>query len=185
MGITSLSLDRINRYIKPHSKILIVGCQNLYNEENYWQIAHGYFESLGHQVISIDICGCNGSVICDLREKHPFKPDNDLVLQHGTVEHIDGELYIPFLNLHNACKLNGIMIHENPRTENWPFHGQHYFTMEFYNHLGYEVLELCEEPAMSNTTDGWNVCAVLRKTSDKFLSEKQFKKVYEQYVFAK
>src|ERR1700676_5226296 len=112
MGITKLSLDRIERYIKPNSNILIVGCQNIYDNEHYGQIAHLYFESLGHDVISIDIAACQGASEADLRQDLGYKCEFDLVLQHGTVEHVDGSLYWPFRNIHEATKVGGTLTHK-------------------------------------------------------------------------
>lgn len=190
MGITTLSLERINKHLQPNSNILIIGCQNLYNAENYGQIAANYFRDLGHTVKDIDIYECNECQIADLRENWKASPEYDLVLQHGTVEHIDGGLYEPLKNLHESCKAGGIMIHENPKAGNWPGHGQHYFTKGFWSALAdvciYEVHELTEEPAMGNDTDGWNVCCVLRKSSDsKFITEEQFNKIYDQHIKSK
>lgn len=183
MGITQLSLDRINRHLKPNSKLLIIGCQNLYNAENYMEIAHPYFERLGHTVRSLDILGCNGSETMDLREDLGFEPEWDMVNDSGSKEHIDGDLYQPMLNIHNACKIGGVMVHENPRFAHWPLHGQHFFSMDFYKELGYEVLELCEEAAMGNFDTGMNVCAVLRKNNEKFMSKRTFDKLYKETIF--
>lgn len=185
MGITQSSLDRLNKYLQPNSNILIIGCQNLYNAENYGEIAAKYFRELGHAVKDIDIYECNECQIADLREDWNANPEFDFVFQHGTIEHIDGGLYIPLKNLHESCKIGGIMIHENPKTGNWPGHGQHYFTQDFWKGLGYEVLETSEEPAMGNVTDGWNVCAVLRKTNEVFIKKVKFKTLYNAHVFSK
>lgn len=182
MGITSTSLQRIDRYIKPNSNILIVGCQNIYSAENYGEIAQDYFRELGHTVKSIDIYACNGAEVADLREDLKFGAIYDLVLQHGTVEHVDGALYWPFKNIHEACKVGGIMIHENPETKSWPNHGQHYFDLDFYLEFcklcNYELLENTREAAMSNTVDGWNISAVIRKIGNsKFPTEDEFNKL--------
>lgn len=168
MGITQQSLNRIDRHLKPGSKILIIGCQNLYDAEHYGEIAHTYFKGLGHEVRSIDILGCQGSEAADLREELGFKAEYDQVWNHGSSEHVDGSLWQAFKNMHEACEIGGIMIHENPKTGSWPLHGHHYMTEKFYNALAvlceYELLEVTSEAAMGNTLDGWNVCAVLRKT---------------------
>lgn len=188
MGITHDSLARINRYLQPNMKMLELGAQNMYDTEHYGWIAKDYFESIPIQHISVDIIEHQKCVQCDLRELHPFKSQNDIVTNFGTLEHVDGSLYIPFKNIHNACAVGGIMIHENPLIMNWPGHGQHYFTREFYMALGmnmqYAPLEICTEAVMGNTTDGWNVCAVLKKTkNNEFMSEEKFNKIYERYVF--
>lgn len=188
MGITSLSLERINRYLKPNDSILIIGCQNLYNTENYGEIAHLYFEQNGHTVRSLDILGCQGSEQLDLRE--PLSLGQfDMVNDCGSKEHIDGSLYTPFKNIHNACCKGGVMIHENPEQGNWPGHGQHYFTLGFYRKLAiecnYDMLEIIGEAAMGNVTDGWNICAVLRKNTDApFISEDIFNEIYANHIFA-
>lgn len=179
MGITKLSLDRIERYIKPNSSILILGCQNLYDTEHYGEVAHPYFESLGHTVKSWDITGCQGSEVVDLREDLKLTPHFDLILQHGTVEHCDGNLWQPFKNIHEACNVGGIMIHENPKTGHWPEHGYHYFIPGFYSQLregcDYELWELSCEPAMGNPETGMNVCCVFKKLpKSNFVTKEQF-----------
>lgn len=187
MGITQLSLTRINQHIKPTDKLLIIGCQNLYNADNYGEIAAQYFRELGHTVKDIDIYECNGCEIADLREDWQAKAEFDMVLDHGTCEHIDGSLYAPLLNIHNSCKVGGIMIHENPLTGNWPGHGQHYFTPEFWENfaklVGYELIENTTEAAMGNIVDGWNAVCVMQKLPEsKFPSEKKFNELYKKHI---
>ncbi len=187
MGITQKSMDRLNPFLKPNSNILIIGCQNLYDNDHYMEVAQDYFRSIGHTVKSIDVYACNGADVMDLREDLKFEPIYDLVLQHGTVEHVDGGLYQPFKNMHEACKVDGVMIHENPKTDNWPGHGQHYFTKDFYLYFAracnYDLNEVTEEPAMGNVTDGWNVCAVMIKKEPEFIFEKVFNDIYKQFIF--
>ena len=190
MGITTLSLNRINKNLKPSFKILMIGCQNLYNTENYGQIAHNYFKDLGYDIRTIDILGCQGSEKADLREDLELEPIYDMINDCGCKEHIDGSLYQPFKNIHEACKSGGIMIHENPRFNHWPEHGQHYFSMDFYIELskicGYELMEVCEEAAMSNYETGMNVCVTLKKVKEnKFITEIAFNKIYKKHIHAK
>lgn len=190
MGITALSLVRINKYLEPNSKILIIGCQNIYSADNYGEVAHQYFERLGYSVRSLDILGCQGSEQLDLRDDLHFSPEYDIVNDCGSKEHIDGSLYQPFKNIHEACAPSGIMIHENPRYGHWPEHGQHYFSMEFYEALAtacqYEINELCEEPAMGNAVSGMNVSCVLAKWNElPFISEDVFNEIYAEHIFPK
>lgn len=178
MGITQSSLERIDRAkIKFPGSILILGCQNLYNVNQYGQLAKDHFHALGYVVNSWDITGCQGSNVVDLREQQTGQYDT--IFQHGTLEHLDRDLYTGFKNCHDLLKVGGIVIHENPKTGNWPGHGTYYFTTHFYEMLaiqnGYEILELTEEPAMGNVIDGWNVCCVLRKLhTTKFMGKKAF-----------
>jgi len=169
--------------------MLELGAQNLYDIEHYGWIAKDYFEAISIEHISVDIIEHQKCVYGDLRELQPYG-GFDIVTNEGTLEHIDGSLYIPFKNIHNACVIDGIMIHENPMTGNWPGHGQHYFTNDFYVMLStfmeYEILENKQEPAMGNITDGWNVSAVLRKVIDKpFIEEETFNQIYNEYIFSK
>lgn len=178
MGITRLSLDRIDRHVKEKGKMLILGCQNLYNSENYYDVAHPYFENLGFSVRSWDITGCQGSEIVDLREDLELRAEYDYITDFGTCEHINGSLYQPYKNIHEGTVIGGIIIHENPRFGHWDGHGQHYFTQKFYEQLcsdcDYELLEVGEEPAMGNSETGMNIYSVIRKVGDKFCTEEQF-----------
>ena len=158
--------------------------------ENYGEIAANYFKMAGHVVKDIDIYECNGCQIADLRDDWRAEPYFDMVFQHGTIEHIDGGLYQPLKNLHESCLIGGLMIHENPLTNNWPLHGKHYFTKDFWtafaDRCNYEVHELTEEASMGNYVDGWNVSCVLKKTADSvWLSEKEFDKIYKLYIKSK
>jgi hypothetical protein len=192
LGITQQSLDRLNRYncLQPGTMMLELGAQNLYDNAYYGQIAKDVFTSIEVKHFSIDIIPHQGAVACDLRE--PFDYDfiemYGVVTNFGTLEHVDGSIYQALRNIHDACWVDGLMIHENPKTGNWPEHCPHYFTMDFWKELArvcqYDILEITEEAAMSNFESGWNICAVLRKTLDSmFISEKDFNKIYNKYVF--
>lgn len=182
MGITQFSLDMIRQYNGEQSGIrhLLVGCQNLYDNTHYGEIAQPYYESLGQNVVSIDITACNNSIKHDLRK--PLKIDPfDFISQHGTLEHVETRkgFYLSFKHLHEVLKVGGIIIHENPKTGNWPGHGNHYITEKFFMELakvvGYDLLAIGEHPAMGNTTNGWNVYCVLKRINDgPFISEKEF-----------
>lgn len=193
MGITQKSVDRITKYIGNGDVMLELGAQNMYDNENYGQIAANYFKKLGIIHHSIDIIEHQGAEKVDLRQPYEFSLSGykaGIVTNYGTLEHVDGSLYQPLLNIHNAGYERAFMIHENPRFDNWPLHGQHYFTKDFWIGLAeacnYDVLEVSEEAAMSNEVDGWNVCAVLRKSADsKFITEEQFKIIYDKYIKAK
>lgn len=182
MGITKTSLDRLNNHqvLDKGAKMLELGAQNVYDSENYGKVAKDIFEAIGIIHTSIDIKAHQGAIEADLREPITFtKSKFDIVTDYGTTEHVEGNLYEAFKNIHNLCRKGGVMIHENPKTGNWPEHGFNYYTQDFYKELaklaGYEILELTEEPAMGNHIDGWNICAVLKKTtSEKFISKEEF-----------
>lgn len=185
MGITDKSLIRLNKYLPSIKTMLQIGCQNIYTYENNGGLAHPYFESLGIKILTIDITGCQGSEVVDLRILK-YLGQYDIVTDYGCGEHVDGNYYQFHHNIHTATKQGGLIIHENPRTGHWPGHGCNYIDMEFYKRLaelcGYEILELCEEYAMGNTTDGCNISVVLRKMNDNsFITESQFKSIGHVY----
>lgn len=181
MGITQFSMNMIRQYggEKGGIRHLLVGCQNLYDNEHYLEIAQDYYRGLGQAVVSVDITGCQESITHDLREPLDQEPF-DLISQHGTLEHVETRngFYLSFKHLHEVLKMDGIIIHENPKTGNWPGHGNHYLTQEFYFKLAemmdYDILATGDHAAMGNTTDGWNVYCVLRKQREDFITQEQF-----------
>lgn len=187
MGITDKSIKRLQPHLYQGVTMLQIGCQNLYFHPEYGNIAHQYFNNRGYNTVTIDITGCQGAAIVDLRQNHDLGKF-DIVTDFGCMEHLDGGVFEFNRNIHNACKVGGIMIRENPLTGNWPQHGVNYIDTEFYRLLadaaGYEILELTTEAAMGNTTDGWNVAVVLRKLTDnEFISREMFNAI--GHVFAK
>lgn len=181
MGITAFSKDmiRVNGGEQKGIRHLLVGCQNMYDNEHYGQIAQDYYRGFGQDVISIDITACNDSIEHDLRE--PLKmPPFDFISQHGTLEHVESRegFYLAFKHLHEVLEMGGIIVHENPKTGNWAGHGNHYLTQDFYTQLAqlmdYDILDIGENCAMGNCIDGWNIYAVLRKNKEEFISLEQF-----------
>jgi len=43
--------------------------------------------------------------------------------------------------------------------------------------MNYNILDIGEHPAMSNTKDGWNIYCVMRKNEVDFLSKEEFNKL--------
>lgn len=188
MGITDKSIARLRKHLKPEHSILELGCQNLYFTPEYGKISNPYFKKLGYDITTWDIYDCNGAEIMDLRELIEVSKQYDIITDFGTSEHIDGDYYQAHKNIHNLCKVGGLIIHENPKTGHWIGHGCNYVDMDFYKGLAkacnYEILELTEEFAMGNTKDGCNISVVLRKLIDApFITEKQFKGI--GHVFPK
>ena len=182
MGITQKSIERLESHkcLQKGIKMLELGAQNTYDNKNYGDIAKDVFTLLGVDHTSIDLYPHQGALEADLREKITlFDHKFDVITNFGTTEHMDGDLYDGFKNIHDLCRIGGLMIHENPKINNWPKHGYHYMTKKFYIKLveltGYKLLELTEEAAMGNFESGWNICAVLEKTNDnEFISQEDF-----------
>jgi len=188
MGITDFSLSILNKYISEQKTVLELGSQNLYScEFEGYPYADNYYNSKGLEYTCIDLNKENNALDLNLGVKLSLEKF-DIVTDFGTSEHVgtNGKhdakaFYNCWLNKHNACKLGGLIISENPKTGNWLGHGFNYVTQNFYRQLaeanGYEILDLGEHPAMNNTTDGWNIYCVLKKTQDKFMTLTNFKKL--------
>jgi hypothetical protein len=184
MGITHKSIERLQRHnLLQKCSMLELGAQNIYTAEDYGEIAKHYFtNNWGIDHVSWDITPHQGAIETDLRNVIPVARQFDIVTDYGTSEHVNGNYYQVHKNIHNHCTAGGIIVHENPSTGHWPGHGCNYINKEFYEGLckeaGYELIELQEEYAMGNTTDGKNICAVIRKVKDtKFISEEQFNSI--------
>lgn len=189
MGITTDSLRRLQRVSTlvgetKGLKMLELGCQNIYDNEvcgnRYGMIAKDFFEEQGFEHTSVDICGCQKSIKLDLRQPHNLGLF-DIVTDYGTTEHVEGRVgyYEAFKNIHNACKVGGLMIHETPKTGHWLGHGHNYVTEEFYKGLcsktGYKIIELGEHFAMGNIADGGLIVCVLQKMVDnEFIAKESF-----------
>ncbi len=164
-------------------KMLELGCQNIYVQGYSPTITslEQFPKEFGVDMETWDILGCQNSKVVDLRKAVP-KSEHlkyDVVTDFGTTEHVDGNYYQARKNIHDVCRVGGLMIHETPLTGHWIGHGHNYLTTNFYNQLAnaikYEVLELTIEYAMGNTTDGGLVVCVLRKTEDlPFVDAKTF-----------
>ncbi len=190
MGYTQHSHDLLMRHINPHQeqRILTLGDQIVYFGSQYGEYVVPYykqrFPKLKHDCI--DIKPEKYADTMDLREPLKFKHAFDVITDFGTTEHVvtgkfSHGLYLAHKHIHDACQIGGLMVHENPKTNNWPGHGEWYKTEQFYHELcddmNYELLEIGEHPAMNNTKNGWNIYAVMRKTEDtKFVSLDKFKK---------
>lgn len=190
MGYTQHTFDLVDNAIALiNAKSMIdLGAQNNYAQSNLPApfVRETYNKNLSYA--SIDLSGEDGALPLDLSVGIDIGKVHDLVVDAGTSEHIgkggkfDWKAYYNcWLNKHHLLKVGGIMVNENPKTGNWPGHGFNYVSQEFYQELvslsGYELIDLHEHPAMHNTTDGWNVVAVMKKVSEKFPSFEQFKKL--------
>jgi hypothetical protein len=186
MGITTDSLDRLKRHNGVGElKMCELGAQNLYtNDDWYNRVAKDYFVENGVSHDSYDIIVHQGCAFMDLRE--PIASNligiYDVVTDYGTTEHVDGNYYQACKNIHDLCKVGGLIFRDNPKTGNWIGHGCNYLNMNFYIELAklckYEILELTEHFAMGNVTDGCNICVALKKTTDSsFISEQEFNKL--------
>lgn len=192
MGVTQISWDRLHHFIGMEGlswkglKMLELGSQNMYTNalNGQMRFAKESLEALGVEHTSVDVNEEGGSLVMDLSVDQTENFSDwmgkfDVVTDYGTSEHVRG-LYQCLRNVRFFCRPGGLMIHENPKTGNWPGHGFHYRTEEFWRQVAYmnrdTVVDVGEHPAMGNTTDGWNIHCVLRRgDTPGFVPEKDFK----------
>jgi SAM-dependent methyltransferase len=97
---------------------------------------------------AIDASGENGALVFDLnndlREQYEFTESFDLVTNLGTAEHCFDQRAV-FANIHNLCKVGGIMIHALPAqgNVNHAFYNYHpRFFADLATANDYEIIDL-------------------------------------------
>ena len=106
-----------------------------------WITYKEYFESIGIDHVSIDWNGHNPKCLnLDLRKPIDLE-SADMVTNIGTTEHVSNQVGV-WQNIHNFCKVGGVLISCTPLKDDWWWHGDHYPTEEFFNEFtknGYEI----------------------------------------------
>jgi len=188
LGAQNIYCDRPMRddpFLESKKWIERLGIEGLYHPttgESYkYPFASKLWERCGIQYACIDLNEQNNAIAWDLSESLRTTQEFDFVMDYGTSEHVK-DYYQCCQNIHDLCKIGGIIIRENPKNGNWPGHCYHYLDENFYSELaqvaGYNIITLESWPAMGNTTDGWNVICVMQKISDTFPKRKDFPKTY-------
>jgi hypothetical protein len=158
-------------------RVLELGDQLLWPEGTP---AKEWFVSQGARHVSIDLNGRHGAVPLDLSMPIVDPEGFDVVTDFGTSEHV-ADLYQCWLNIHNLCKVGGLIIHAIPKVGSWPDHGFHYVTMESFKWLsketGCRIVLLRDWPNLGNVMDGWLIHAVLQKQSVAFPIRRQFERM--------
>ncbi len=99
--------------------------------------------------ISIDMNGKSGALRLDLSKdlvelRPEWKGNFDLVTNYGTAEHVDKGLYECYKNIHNFCRVGGIMINDGPPSCGCPWHSPYHYYPHFFSTFakvcGYELL---------------------------------------------
>lgn len=189
MGVTSFDIPLLEEIIKWHQpeSVIELGAQNNYAQPHLpAPYMREWYQAKKINYESIDLNGEDGAFVLDLSEKIPPNQTFDLVTDFGTSEHVgkNGEfsweaIYNCWLNKHTLLNIGGVMFSENPKTGNWPGHGFNYYTYAFYVRLilytDYKMLLMREHAAMNNVKDGWNVVAIMKKTSERFPTFEEFK----------
>lgn len=117
-GGSLLEIGEANWYgdLKPES----VG---LTPQENLFLVAKEFYQQLfaPKRCIAVDANGTPTAWKSDLNNRLPPLGKFDLVINHGTAEHVFNIAQV-FVSMHDACKVGGLMVHESPFT-GWLDHG--------------------------------------------------------------
>lgn len=94
------------------------------------------------RIVSVDMHGTDRAWKCDLNKPLPPLGAFDVVMNHGTAEHIFNIAQV-FASMHTACKVGGLMIHDSPFT-GWLDHGFYCLQPTLFYDLaaanGYEII---------------------------------------------
>jgi len=127
----------------------------LTRKESLFEIAKDFYQQLfaPKRIVSVDMHGTAAAWKCDLNAPLPPLGEFDVVMNHGTAEHIFNIAQV-FASIHNACKVGGLMIHESP-FRGWLDHG--FYTLQptlFYDLAaanGYDVVSVDVEEIKSRS----------------------------------
>jgi len=144
---------------------------------------------LGFEVVTIDLGVGPEPVDSNALHYDLCKPVEDIgkfdfIIDFGTGEHI-GNQYELFRNIHNLCKVNGIILRCNPSIRFAKKHGKYYYTFVFYQKFSqvynYEIIDVreCSAKYLTSMKMPWKHClfAALRKTQDSNFSQDEWDSV--------
>lgn len=140
-------------------------------------VAKEYFVSLGMIHVSIDMNGLDGSLQLDL--SNPISEligEFDVITNFGTSEHILNQ-YQVFKNIHNFTKIGGFQVHAVPLVGHWERHCPYHYGKNFFDQLAklsnYEIQDT-QILSFRKNQNKELLLSILKKTSDLFVSEKDF-----------
>lgn len=150
-------LKKLSPLVPRGGSILEIGEANWYGDidpksvglagsENQFTVAKQVYEQLfaPRRVVSVDMHGTPQALKFDLNQPLPPLGQFDLVINHGTAEHVFDIAQV-FASMHNACDVGGLMVHESPFT-GWLDHGFYCLQPTLFYDLaaanGYEVVSV-------------------------------------------
>lgn len=155
MSINKANINMVEKILKVVSKrpfeMLELGNQKILHEDSpakpYAVVAKGYFVNQRVNHTSFDINGLDGAISIDLSS--PLPPEYigrfDVITNFGTTEHIENQFQV-FKNIHDACRIDGYMIHSVPEVGFWSGHCPYYYGPEFpalvASHNNYNLIHL-------------------------------------------
>lgn len=150
-------LKKLSPLVPRGGSILEIGEANWYGDvapqsvglagsDNLFAVAKQVYEQLfsPRRVVSVDMHGTPQALKFDLNQPLPPLGQFDLVINHGTAEHVFDIAQV-FASMHNACDVGGLMVHESPFT-GWLDHGFYCLQPTLFYDLaaanGYEVVSV-------------------------------------------
>lgn len=148
-------LSRIAPLIPRGGSLLEIGEANWYGDlqpesaglvdtGNQFDIAKQFYAKLfaPKRIVSVDMHGTAAALKLDLNRPLPPLGQFDLVINHGTAEHVFDIAQV-FASMHAACAVGGLMVHESPFT-GWLDHGFYCLQPTLFYDLaaanGYEIV---------------------------------------------
>jgi len=150
------------------------------NKVLLYHTALEFFKYQGVDCISIDINGKHKSLPLDLGKPINNIKNFDIIINGGTTEHVYDQ-YNCFRNIHNFCKLWGIVVFVGPLEGYWNTHSKWKYKQEFFDCFcflnNYEILY------HYNVKVKTNFCVYISyiKTQETFISKKMFVKIWNKY----
>jgi len=181
MGVTLQTLQYMNRWLEDrHKSICEFGDQQFLScppfiEKQYTRV---HWKNKGLEYDSMDINGFGGSILLDLNIENETKKEYDFLTDFGTFEHVNN-FYMALKNMHNFCKVGGLMMHILPALNHWPDHGTWRAQRSFWIKLGkannYKIRDVHEEKTWIGGHDSDQIYIVYEKQmNDEFADEKTF-----------
>jgi hypothetical protein len=145
-------------------------------------LAKRVYSSWGVDHVSIDLNGENGSLVIDLDKPVPSTLVGrfDVVTNYGTLEHVNNQ-FQAFKNVHDMCRVGGVMIHTLTPLGHWPGHGRYYYSQEFVIQLAkgcdYAIISLAQRNCYADRSCGSDkelIFAAYLKSCDSYFSQEQF-----------
>jgi hypothetical protein len=137
------------------------------------------YEKLGVKHTSIDLNERDGSLPLNLcNPQTQLYNQFDVITNYGTSEHVNNQYGI-FKNIHEMCKINGIMIHGVPLIKNWQNHCRYYYSIEFFLKLSqkcnYKIYDLkIYDKDYYVFPNNLVLCVYIKNDSNVFIQEDEF-----------
>lgn len=155
-GGTLLEIGEANWYGDVDPRDMFTPFQLMdFDNSNLFEVAKAFYAATfaPSRIVSIDYNGSPTALRHDLNRPLPLDERSDLVINHGTAEHVFNIAQV-FATMHDRCRDGGLMVHESPFT-GWIDHGFYCLQPTLFYDLAaancYEVVLVAIEEIQSGT----------------------------------